>query len=299
MKKIFICCLVLCLALTACVHSHTKPDWACRPLEHWYICENCGEEIAEAHETNEEGFCLTCGYTIYDNGDGTYDIMSYDAWGATESDIWIDESGTVLAEMRYENEYDDEGNVLSARSYSNGVLINETFFEIQQGEDFFNHYLTKEISYDEFSKTVTEYNQYMYETAVRIYDPDDQLISETAYEYEFDELGNMVYSAGYTDGVMSYESSEMLGPDGSMYNEYVRYYSDGELNGEFSHEYKFSSDGNLLRVRDYLDGVLAAESTYEPADDGSYYLAREVCYDENGKITEEYHYDVQGNFIEP
>ena len=298
MKKYVAMCLLLCLLLTGCGHKHTEASWICSPLEHWYECEDCGEKVAQDHKTDAEGFCTVCGGTIYDNGDGTYNIMTYDAWGATAGDIWCEEDGTVLSEMRYECEYDDKGNVLSSKSYSDGVLVNESFFEVQEGEDFFNHYLTQEIFYDEFSKTVTEYNQYMYETASRIYDPDGNLIAETTYEYEFDDLGNMVYSAGYTNGVMNYESVEMLGPDGSMYTEYVRYYSEGALVGEYSHKYDFSSDGNLLRVRDYVDGILAAEGTYEPDADGVYYLAKEVCYDEDGKITEEYHYDADGNFIE-
>ena len=298
MKKWIAICLVFCLFLTACGHEHTRTSWSCSPQEHWYVCEGCGEKLAEAHSIDPENYCSICGSSIYDNGDGTYNIMTYDQWGATAGDIWCLDDGTILAEMRYECEYDDEGNVLSTRSYSDGVLINETFFEIQRGEDYFNHYLTQEISYDEVSKTVTEYNQYMYETAVRIYDLDDQLISETTYEYEFDELGNMVYSAGYTNGVMSYESVEMLGPDGSMYNKYVRYYSDGDLVGEYSHKYDFSSGGNLLKVRDYVDGVLTAKGTYEPDEDGIYYLAHEICYDKNGKITEEYYYDPDGNTIE-
>lgn len=298
MKKCIAIGLLLCLLLTGCGHKHTEAPWICSPLEHWYECESCGEKVAEPHSTDEEGYCYVCGNTIFDNGDGTFNIMTYDAWGATAGDIWCEEDGTVLSEMRYECEYDDQGNVLSSKSYSDGVLINESFFEIQQGEDFFNHYLTHEIIYDEAGKTVTEYNQYMYETASRVYDYDDNLISETTYEYEFDEMGNVVYSAGYTDGTMNYESAEMLGPDGSMYTEYIRYYSDGDITGEYSHKYDFASDGNLLRVRDYVDGVLAAEGSYEPDEDGVYYLAQEICYDADGNVTEEYHYDADGNFIE-
>ena len=298
MKKCIAICLLLCLILTGCAHEHVEAPWNCSPLEHWYECEDCGEKIAEAHSTDAEDYCADCGYSIYDNGDGTFNIMTYDAWGATANDIWCEEDGAVLSEMYYESEYDENGNVLSSKSYSDGVLIHEAFYEIQEGEDFFNHYLTHEIIYDETTKTVTEYNPYMYETASRIYDHDDNLIAETVYEYEFDELGNVIYSAGYSNGAMTYEAAEMLGPDGVMYTEYIRYYSEGELAGEYTHEYEFSPDGDLLLVRDFVDGVLAAEGIYEPDEDGIYYLAAEVCYDEDGSITEEYHYDPDGNFIE-
>ena len=295
MKKCVVICLLLCLLLTGCSHKHTEASWSCTPAEHWYECEGCGERIAEAHSTNEEGFCAGCGNTIFDNGDGTFNIMTYDQWGATSGNIWCEKDGTVLSEMRYDCEYDDQGNVLSTKSYSNGVLINESFFAVQQGGE---HYLAQEIFYDEFGKTVTEYNQYMYETASRIYDSEGNLISDTAYEYEYDDFGNVIYSAGFSNGVMNYESAEMLGPDGSMYTEYIRYYSEGTLVGEYNHEYDFSPDGNLLCVWDYVDGILAAKGIYEPDADGHYYLAKEICYDENGNITDEYNYDADGNFIE-
>ena len=298
MKKIIAACLILCMILTACSHRHSEAAWNVGPQEHRYTCEDCGETIAEAHSTDDEGYCKVCGYTIYDNEDGTYNLMSYDAWGATAADLWVDESGTVMSEIRYENEYDDEGNVLHCMTYINGRLMNETFFEVQKGVDFYNHYLTQEISYDETGKTVTSYNEYMYATGAEVYDADGNLISEEEYTYELDDEGNLVYSASYSDGVMTFESADMKGPDGNMYTEYLRYYAGGELVGEYRHEYEFSEKGDLVLARDFVDGVLAVVGTYEIGEDGVPYLAKEVCYDENGKITDEYHYDSDGNFIE-
>ena len=298
MKKMILICLALCLILTACGHRHTEAAWNSAPLEHWYTCDSCGEKISEAHDTDADGYCKACGYTIYDNGDGTYNLMSYDSWGATAADLWMEENGAVLSAMVYENEYDGDGNVLHCKTYVDETLINETFYEVQQGVDFFNHYLTKEISYDETGKTVTEYNQYMYATSAAVYDANDRLIAEEEYVYEFDDEGNVVYSACYSNGQMTFESAEMKGPDGNFYTEFLRYYSGGELVGEYSHEYEFSDDGNILLQRDFVDGVLAVIGTYEPDEEGGYYLAKEVCYDEYGRVTDEYNYDANGNFIE-
>ena len=298
MKKLIVICLALCLFLTACGHRHSEAAWNCAPLEHWYDCESCGEQISEEHNTDEEGYCKVCGYTIYDNEDGTYNLMNYDAWGATATDIWMEENGAVLSALVYENEYDADGNVLHCNTYSDGILINETFFEVQQGVDFFNHYLTKEISYDEMGKTVTTYDQYMYATGAEVYDASGKLIAQETYEYEYDDEGNVIYSASYSNGVMTFESADLKGPDGNMYTEYLRYYAGGELVGEYRHEYEFSEKGDLVLARDFMDGVLAVVGTYEIGDDGVPYLAKEVCYDEYGKITDEYHYDADGNFVE-
>lgn len=298
MKKLIVICLALCLTLTACGHRHTEAAWNCDPMEHWYVCEDCGERIAEAHKTDEDGYCHVCAYTIYDNEDGTYNLMSYDSWGATAADIWMEESGTILSEVCYENEYNEDGCQLHSKTYIDGKLVNETFFEVEEGEDFYNHYLTREISYEDTGKTVTAYNQQMYATSVESYDAAGNLICQEQYEYEIDEMGNVVYTACYTDGVMTFESAEMVGPDGNLYTEYIRYYAGGELMGEYTHKYEFSRDGNLVRQKDYVDGVLAVIGTYEADEDGVYYLAKEVCYDEYGRVTDEYHYDPDGNFIE-
>ena len=298
MKKLIVICLTLCLFLTACGHRHTEAAWNGAPLEHWYICESCAEKISEEHSTDEEGYCKGCGYTIYDNEDGTYNLLSYDAWGATATDLWMETNGAVMSEMRYENEYDADGNVLHCETYSDGILINEIFFEVQQGVDFFNHYLTQEISYDETGKTITTYNQYMCATGAEVYDASGKLIARETYEYEYDDEGNVIYSASYSDGVMTFESAELKGPDGNMYTEFLRYYAGGELVGEYHHEYEFSEKGDLILARDFMDGVLAVVGTYELGEDGVPYLAKEVCYDEDGKITDEYHYDADGNLIE-
>lgn len=295
MKKIIAIFLVLCMALTACSkpHTHVESDWNGLPLEHWYICEDCGERIAEDHKLNEEGACEGCGFTIVDNGDGTYNLMGYDAWGGVLVDLWMDEGGALMSELYYDNEYDDQGNLLHSMSYVDGVLVNETFFEV--GEE---HYLTQEISYDDSGMTVTTYNEHMYATGAAVYDAQGNLISEEEYVYEYDDAGNVTYCASYTNGEMTYEEAELVGPDGNVYTQFMRYYSEGELIGEYSHEYEFADDGNLALVRDFMDGVLAVVGTYDRDDNGDAYLAMEECYDENGEITDVYHYDADGNFIE-
>ena len=73
---------------------------------------------------------------------------------------------------------------------------------------------------------------------------------------------------------------------------------DGELVGEYSHEYEFSDAGDLTLVRDFVDGVLAVIGSYELDAEGVSYLAKEECYDENGELTDVYHYDTDGNFID-
>ena len=296
MKKTIAICLVLCLALTACAkpHTHVQSDWNGLPLEHWYICEDCGERISEDHKLNAEGACEGCGFTIVDNGDGTYNLMGYDAWGGTLVDLWMDEGGALMSELYYDNEYDDQGNLLHSMSYIDGVLVNETFFEVGLEE----HFLSQEISYDDAGMTVTTYNEHMYATGTAVYDAQGNLLSEEEYVYEYDEDGNVIYTASYMGGEMTFEEADMVAPDGNMYTQFVRYYVDGELVGEYSHEYEFSDAGDLALVRDFVDGALAVIGTYELDAEGVSYLAKEECYDENGEITDVYHYDPDGNFLE-
>ena len=303
MKRVIAIFLVLCMVLTACdkpqsqtetkPHTHTPADWGVAPMEHWYTCSECGEMVVEAHNTDADGFCEGCTLTICDNEDGTFNLMGYDMWGGLAIDLWMTETGTVMSELRYENEYDDEGNVLHGMTYVDGVLASETFYEVGDV-----HYMCQEISYDETGKTVTSYNEHMYATGASVYDAQGNLISEEEYVYEYDDAGNVIYTASYVGGELTFENAEMMGPDGNMYTQFIRYYGSGELVGEFSHEYEFSDDGNLALVRDFVDGVLAVIGTYELDPDGISYLAMEECYDENGEITDVYYYDLDGNFIE-
>ena len=76
MKKLIVICLALCLTLTACGHRHTEAAWNCDPMEHWYVCEDCGERIAEAHKTDEDGY-MTWNAENWTSVDGKRFICSY------------------------------------------------------------------------------------------------------------------------------------------------------------------------------------------------------------------------------
>lgn len=322
MKRLFLM-ILLCLALTACGHTHSEPVWEGGLLEHSYTCEDCGEKIAEAHALDAGGFCGVCGCTVSDNGDGTWNVLAFDEWDNIRTDLWCEESGTVLSEMRFETEYDDRGNALHVRTYSDGVLLSETSYAQEDGA----HYACEEVIYSEEGRTVTTYDRYMQVTGAMVYDAAGTLVSEEHWdydydgegnvtgadttvldaegnqvgqqreEYEYDDNGNVLYSATYDGDELKFESRDMVGPDGELYTVFIRYYSGGELVGEYSHEYEFSSDGHLLRQWDYVDGILAVEGFYEAGESG-YYLAREICYGEDGNVTDDYRYDEQGNFIE-
>ena len=298
MKKIMILGLVLCLMLAACGHEHIVGDYSCDLSKHWYVCADCGETVSEEHVFDDESYCEGCGFLVYDMGDGQYNVMGFDEQGATSSDIYYDANGNILSESFYESEYDENGYETATRTYVDGLLYNEVFYAVEITEDYINHYITQDITYDGDTSVVTDYDKNMNPLRITTRDSAGSILTETVYEYAMDEDLNILYTASRVDGVLETEQSRFVGPDGAVYTEWVRTYGDGVLAEETTFQYEFADDGNLSVQKEFCNGIQTYEAGYQPDTDGWYYLAREVYFDENGEAAEEYRYDAQGNTID-
>ena len=141
MKKILSVVLLACLLLTACGHEHIPGEITCTLEEHSYVCTDCGKTVTEAHTLDDESFCEGCGFTVYDTGDGWYNVVGYDAYGGIFTDTYYDEKGNVQSEMFYVTDYDQDGNEKVCLTYSDGILIHEVYYITLTGENYFNHYI--------------------------------------------------------------------------------------------------------------------------------------------------------------
>lgn len=287
----------LALALSACGHEHTLVFHTADLNDHSHTCTECGEIVSEAHTLNEDQFCEDCGLSVYDQGDSWYNLVSYDDHGGIRSDSFYDEAGDLQSEMIYESEYDEDGNETYCRTYSDDVLIHEVYYVTLEGDNYFNHYIDREISYDGDTKTMTVYDQSMNPSSIYVMDLSDNVITETTYEYELDEEGNVLHCICCVDGVMIGEYKDFVDSRGNVRREYEKEYEDSQLTRNLSYEYDFSEDGALMGEREFINGSLTREARYELDQDGWEYLAVEIYYDENG-VMEEYHYDAGGNMIE-
>lgn len=285
--------LALCLLLGACGQTPGKPSghvhtWAADLDNHWTECD-CDEPVtAEPHDLDEEGTCTDCGAIVIDWGDGTVTVEFYDDEGDTRSHVLYDSDGGVMAEWRWEKEYDEEGVLLRKLEYQDDFLAREHIYQpCENGRD--GVFLAEQIYHHKDSSWYTEtYDELGDLVCGNSYDADGNLNWQDTYEYERDDEGNVLYSAHYTDGVIVNDYWYFVGPDGKVYEEAMTIYdADGnpEIFSESMHE--FDDEGRLIYRGKSTNGVMEWEMYFEVAEDGHSRIVREVTYDENGEIVSE------------
>ncbi len=153
----------------------------------------------------------------------------------------------------------------------------------------------------------------------------DNLIYEYIYEREYYEDGNIKHVKEYLDGVITSEQL-FLKCENSEYDEvYLAedfyYETDGSVmvskykeNGELKSSEIFDADGNkvasdvyeeiydengnLIKRIVYSNDVISVETIYALDENGEIYTAKDIFYDENGEILDEFNYDAEGNSLE-
>lgn len=304
--KILISCLLALMMLAACsggnttesteseetVHIHTAQEgWEWNGTEHWHLCD-CGEKVdAAVHRLGDDMLCSECGIEIWDMGDGYVDTMSRNEYGETAKWISYDPDGNVISEREYDRQYDDQGNLLLEKFYSDGMLSDESEYVV---DDDGESRIIRNTSYFENGEYyVTEYDAYGDFTQTVSYSAEGEILSASYYEYAIDSNGER-YEAKNTD--IYTEGDKMV----AEYNEYgdtiyrAMYDADGALTREDVWEYGYNEDGDPMWQKQYTDGFLAYEivSYIIESDDSGYYMCYPetiIDYEEDGsKLVSEY-----------
>lgn len=307
MKKLFSFALAVVMAasLTACAEKHTHAPaeiWELNAKEHWQLCE-CGEAMnTAAHTLDDIGVCSVCGAEIWDFGDSV-DVYTYTQYGDPLRITSYDADGNVTSDLRYEYEYDADGNKVLEKYYADGVLMEETVYEAGIPVQYTAYY-------EDGTKTVAEYDEDGNIVHSVYYDVDESVASETWSEY------------AYTTDGESYESKNtMTDADGIKYiGEYNEqgdmtvwscYNADGSLATEECYEFEYDAEGRKQVKRIYVGGTLTEELIYtlvtqedgwmnypgtviEYEADGSKTVTE---YDENDNVISVATYDAAGNEI--
>jgi len=113
---------------------------------------------------------------IYYYNDLSKEIVKYDEYSATVSEVVYDAQGNVTFSATYENEYDNEGNFLNEKKYEDGVLT--CWWEYS--------YYTNGYSGTYVSRRTEYYDNG--EKIVTLYSDDNEIISKTHY----DKDGNVI-----------------------------------------------------------------------------------------------------------
>lgn len=304
--KILISCLLALVMLAACsggentgseetgettLHTHTALEgWEWNGTEHWNLCD-CGEKVdSAAHNLGEDMLCVDCGVEIWDFDDGYVDAIGRNEYGDIVQWISYDPDGNVISESKHDRQYDDQGNLLHEKYYSDGILCDETDYAV--GDDGEARIVRNTAYFEDGEYYVTEYDEYGDFTQSVLYSADGQILSASYYEYAIDSNGER-YEARNTE---VYTEGDKLVAE---YNEYgdiicrAMYDADGALTREDVWEYEYNEDGDPMWQKQYTDGFLTYEVTsyIVCSDDSGYMRFPEILIDyemDGSKLVSEY-----------
>lgn len=304
MKKA-ICCvaLVMALLLCACGHSHTAEGWQVSGTGHWKEC-GCGEKFSQGdHELDDELFCKVCGAEVFVWDDGT-DVNLYDQNGNPIHSMSFDSDGNMTYDFATEYIYDEDGNILTEKTYDFGTLQDEIVYVDGEVVSVMSYY-------DEGCRTLLTY------------DENGNLVTKTSYDGNGNVIGEDYSEFALTADGEWYESRcTSIDTNGSKYigeyNEWedqiawITYTPDGVMDNNERYEYTYDEEGHKTAVKIYSFDALVQEKLYTMLvfEDGwmnypgtiiDYHEdgGKTVCvYDENDELVSQTHYDAEGNVIE-
>ena len=269
-------------------HTHTaQGGWDWNAKEHWNICE-CGEQMGAAeHKLGDDLICAGCGAEVWAMDDGSADIYSYDQYGNILRYACFDAEGNMVSESRYENEYDDNGNLLVSRFYSDGVLQNEDLYEANANGEYV---LVKSTMFYDGGCTVNEYDENG--NMVHVIDSDDagNVSGESWHEYTMDADGGF-YESKYTECLPEGGKLEaQYNPVGDIIVRVWYDENDNETRVD-TWEYEYNEEGQSAWEKQYTDGVLVYEVTgyaeYSNSDFSMRYPECIIEYYEDGTRMEQ------------
>ena len=172
------------------------------------------------------------------------------------------------------------------------------------------------IDYEDGTFDVIKYDDNGNEIYCAYYDG-AELMSVTETEYTYDENGNILAEASYTDGVLTYESEYTLDEDDyPQLSKSVFYFDDGSksidqynangdmiLNVEYDaegnivyqtdYEYKYDDNGQTIFYKAYRDGKVVEDFEYQYGEDGLTYASKMTFINDDGSTTvQEYNSDL-------
>ena len=310
-KNIIISAVLAAALLAGCGgHKHTaQGDWDFNGKEHWNICE-CGEKMdAAEHKLGDDMVCTKCGAEVWLMDDGSADVYSYDLYGNTLLYAYFDAEGNMVSESRYENEYDDAGNLQVVRFYSDGVLQSENaYVSNDKGESS----LVKSTMFYDGGCTVNEYDEYG--NMVHMADTDEagNVEAESWYEYAMDADGGF-YESKYTERLA--EGGKLEAQYNILGDILVRVWYDeaGNETRVDTWEYEYNEEGQDVWQKQYTDGVLVYEVTgYGEFSNSEFSMRYPECiieyyedgtrleqkYGSNGEVETETAYSAGGDVVE-
>lgn len=289
-----LCCSLLLTACDGSAHKHSAESWERNVSEHWQECE-CGETFNLGEHTLENDECSACKSEIY-TYDGGADIYNYNINGDLEKISCYDEDGNIISESITDIEYDENGNKIKETTYENGEISFISEFATTDDGKTYQKSFTSFMSDGE--KSVYEYDENEFITAIKTVNAEDTVVYEEIYEYKTDKNGNQYNSVitqnNFELGTVSvFEMSE----NGDMIMS-VEKDLDGNIIYEDRYDREYDENGNKVCEKHYIDGKLVHEVIeYIYSEDGNWgFPKKEIEYTEDG-LTKIFDYNDHGELI--
>lgn len=213
------------------------------------------EEFTE-YGLDAEGNCYEKKTTQYNYSDEVVYISEYNEYGDQTSRTVTDLEGNVEQVDRFEREYNDEGEAIWEKTYTNDVLVWEiTGYKVYEGEDYTMRYPEAVITYyEDGTKMVITYGDNGEVAKETTYNADGEVESEQTYTYETDAEGNWTSIKVYEGERLVKDTEYAVDADGYNYiSKETEYREDGsktvyeyDANGELVSESQYDAEGNLI-----------------------------------------------------
>ena len=135
------------------------------------------EEVEYFVGSDEYGSWSMSGKTTVYHEDGSKTVSDQDLEATWSSEITYDASGNVVEELRYEYQYNEDGDSIGSKGYKNGKLIEEV--QGIMGENGEATGLLWIYYNEDGTKTVDEYDEFFDLVKETVYDAAGNVISET------------------------------------------------------------------------------------------------------------------------
>lgn len=150
-----------------------------RTLRRTFVGDVLTEEMEFLFGSDEEGSWSMSGKTTTYHADGSKTVKDGDyennLWGA---EVTYAADGTVLEELRYTYEYDEQGESVASKGYKNGKLFRESAAVKNADGESIGFTITDYA--EDGSKTVREYNDKLDEVKKTTYDAAGNVVEQSA-----------------------------------------------------------------------------------------------------------------------
>lgn len=288
MKKFLLMMLCLLLALPfVCAAEDAAPtatpvpilptfEWERNPGGHWRMLENGERADLGGHQFGDDLLCTICGAEVWVYDDLSGEVYDYDAYGNLVRQTSYASDGAITYESVQALTYDEDGHLIHALEFIDGVLFGESTFTLSPEGEVVP--VSQYAWYDDGTWALNEFDEYGNCIRAVAYNADDTIASETLSEYKQGSWGWFYESKSVT-----YMGDSTFLAEYNEYGDKTRSYMADAGVAWSDHVYEYGyKDGTKLWRKDYDQGKLRYESIFDPETE---MLVKETEYYDDGTCT--------------